>query len=156
MESKIEQIINNMQWLEAPVVEAIPLIVPIAPAEPEPIDVFHEALVETGRIASDTLKEFAVLENVGRVVLVKFEPAFKMDPIAPIVLNSTNAARRAAKAFIALLYEHHRYMFYRNATDAAARYVSACQWLEPYELVYLEKQLQLCVVDPLRKVSGAK
>lgn len=143
---EIETIINEMQWVEAT-------------AKPMPnsiIDIEHEALVETGRIAADTLESFEVLESVGRVVLVKFEPTWKMDPIAPIVLQSTNAARHAARAFISLLYGHRKYSFYFTARKAAARYLSSCQWLNADELAYLEKQLQLCCVDPTRALTKKK
>lgn len=146
METEIEKIINDMQWIEAPIKEQTS----------PPIDVFHEALVETGRIAADTLKEFEVLGNVGRVVLVKFEPSSKVDPIVPIVLNYTEEARSAVRAFIALLYESHRYSFYQKATEAAARYLSACRRLNEDEQAYLEKQLQLCVVDPMRKIENKR
>lgn len=125
-------------------------------AETAVIDVYHDALIETGRIANDSLQEFKVIESVGRVVLVQFTPYHDNDPIMPICLGSCPSTRKAAREFLAVMYKWRDQLFHQNATSAAARYLSACQWLNGIELAYLEKQLQLCAVDPQRRLSGSK
>ena len=109
------------------------------------------AMIETGRIIRGTVKEFSVVESVGNVVLVKFEPEHYPDPVVPIVLNQTNAMRKAARAFVHLMYLPLRGAFYLEATQAAARYLQCATGLETGEYAYLKRQLQLCCVDPQRK-----
>ncbi|MCA9366891.1 hypothetical protein KC887_01335 [Candidatus Kaiserbacteria bacterium] len=133
-------IVNYMQWVEAP-----PQVVG---------DVTELAMIEAGRVLRSSLAHFELLDQVGRVVLVSICPESDTtaDPIVPLVLKKSVALREVARDLIAAMVNS-----YHARVMASAAYVAAAKnHLDGNELAYLERQLELCTVDPMRRWAKAK
>lgn len=129
---EIEQIINEMQWVMADEGTAVSRA---------------DVLIAAGNVANDALEYFRLDEQVGRVALVTICPETGNDPTLPIVVGASGALLSASRGLYAVMSKP-----YAEIRAAGARYVQAAAMvLNNEELAFLEKQVQLCAVDPVRR-----
>lgn len=115
-------------------------------------DVQELAMIETSRMMQDSLIEFSLIESVGRVALVRFEPYWGDDPIMPVIIESSPQIRAVGRRLASLLDESNRRNIYAEAMQLVAQYLHAAKQLDLAidEWQFLTSQLQLCAANPRR------